>query len=230
MITARTSVPRFTLDWPRWQPPATTGLAAFVSSTASVRWADGLLAREDGRLVVFAATGREAEPQALARLRYPGVQAVTLVPCRSDPRWVRLALEVALSLANCRSSELGRYEACLTSYQRPSCPPGAVRIPHLVTVGRGTSVTDTVIWELTPVPVAQQWLGGPLPDLCFFEQHLEALVRLRGALRRGWVPVRAAAARLPELLGNQELSIRLVYQHASRFRTLLADLTRTLTG
>lgn len=224
MITARASAPRFTLSWPRWQPPSTTGLAALVTPTASIRWADGLLARDGQRLVVFAATGREAETQALARLRYPGVQAVTLVPCRADPRWVRLALEVALSLATCRSPDLGRYEACLTSYQRPTCPPGAVRIPHLVTVGRDESVTDTVVWELAPLPVAQQWLGGPLPDQWFFEHHLEALLRLRAALRCGRVPVRALSARLTELVGDRELSIRLVYQHASWFRALLAAL------
>jgi hypothetical protein len=224
MITTHMREPQFLLTWPRWQPPATSGLAALVDAGASIRWADGLLARDGQQLLVFAATAGHSENEAIARLRYPGVRAVTLVAARNDPRWIRLALEMAVRLSECRSGELGRYEACLTSYQRPGCPPGAVRIPHLVTVGQGDSVTDAVIWELAPVAVAQQWVGGPLLDQWFFEHHLDVLLRLRGALRRGQVPARATAAGLPDLVNGQELSIRLVYQHAHQFRALVTDL------
>ncbi|QSB13054.1 hypothetical protein JQS43_15510 [Natronosporangium hydrolyticum] len=211
---------QFPLVWPPWQPPGADGLAAIVAPTASIAWADGLLAREDERLVVWAPTGAEPESQALARLRYPGVRAMTLVPARSDPRWVRLALEYAVHLAAGRESD-ALSSACLTSWSPPVTPSGVVRIPHLVTVARDDAVTDTVVWELTSTASAQHWLGGPLPDQHFFENHLDALLRLRAAARRGQLPVRAANAGLVELLADAELSIQLVYQHAARFRRLL---------
>lgn len=220
MIIERASGHPFPLAWPPWQPPGVDGLAAFVAPTASTGWADGLLARDPERLVVWAATGLEPETQALARLQYPGVRAVTLVPARSDPRWVRLALEYAVHLSTSRENGTAA-SACLTSWSPPMAPAGVVRIPHLVTVRRDDAVTDTVVWELAPIAVAQHWLGGPLPDQAFFENHLDALLRLRAAARRGQLPARAAAAGLTELLSDQELSIRLVYEHAARFRSLL---------
>lgn len=216
MIVARRPRQGYLLTWPAWQPPGVNGLAVIVAPTASTAWADSLLARESRRLVVWAATDTDPEAQALARLRYPGVRAVTLVPARSDTRWVRLALEFALH----RYEASG--EACLTSCQRPALSPGVVRIPHLVTVERARTVRDAVLWELAPVAAAERWFGGALPpDQRFFELHLDALLRLRGAARRGQLPPRAIAAGLTELLGERELSIRLVYEHADQFRRLL---------
>jgi hypothetical protein len=206
----------FHLAWPPWQPPGADGLAAIVTAGASTGWADGLLARTGDGLVVWAATSTDAEGQALARLHYPGVRAVTLTPAKSDPRRVRLALELAAELAAARSNG-----ACLTSWAAPAPPPGVVRIPHLVTVQRDGAVTETVVWELAPVAVAQHWLGGPLPDQLFFETRLDALLRLRGAARRGQLPATAVAAGLAELIPDRDLSIRVVYEHAAAFRGLL---------
>lgn len=206
----------FRLAWPPWQPPGVDGLAAIVAPGASTAWADGLLARTGDGLVVWAATGTDPEAQGLARVRYPGVRAVTLTPARSDPRRVRLALELAINLTAAR-----RNGACLTSWAPPVPPPGVVRIPHLVTVQRDGAVTDTVVWELAPLAVAQHWLGGPLPDQALFEAQLDALLRLRGAARRGQLPATAVAAGLTELIPDRDLSIRVVYEHAATFRALL---------
>lgn len=206
----------FRLGWPPWQPPGSDGLAAVVAPGASTGWADGLLARTGDGLVVWAATGAQPEAQALARLRYPGVRAVTLTPARSDPRRVKLALELATELGTVREGG-----ACLTSWAPPATPAGVVRIPHLVTIQRDGAVTDTAVWELAPLAVAQHWLGGPLPDQAFFEAHLDALLRLRGAARRGQLPASAVAAGVAELIPDRDLSIRVVYEQAATFRTLL---------
>lgn len=206
----------FHLAWPPWQPPGSDGLAAIVAPGSSTGWADGLLARTADGLVVWAATGSDPEAQGLARLGYPGVQAVTLAPAKSDPRRVRLALELAVDLTAARHNG-----ACLTSWAAPATPAGVVRIPHLITVQRDGTVTDTVVWELAPLAVAQHWLAGPLPDQRFFEAHLEALLRLRGAARRGQLPATAVAAGLTELIPGRDLSIRVVYAHAATFRALL---------
>ena len=212
----RVSGRHFRLAWPPWQPPGADGLAAIVAPGASTAWADGLLARTGDGLVVWAATGTDPEAQALARLRFPGVRAVTLTPAKSDPRRVRLALELAVALTAARGNG-----ACLTSWAPPATPAGVVRIPHLVTVARDGAVTDAVVWELAPLAVAQHWLGGPLPDQRFFETHLDALLRLRGAARRGQLPATAVAAGLGELIPDRDLSIRVVYEHAAAIRALL---------
>jgi hypothetical protein len=219
----------FRLAWPPWQPPSTDGLAAIVAPGASTAWADGLLARDSDGLVVWAATGAEPEVQGLARLKYPGVRAVTLAPAKGDPRRVRLGLELAIYLADRRRNGDAFEPACLTSWSPPRVPTDGVRIPHLVTIQRDGVVTDTVVWELATLATAQHWLGGPLPDLAFFEAHLDTLLRLRGAARRAQLPATAVAAGLAGLLRDQDLSIRLVYEHAAMFRPLLAGYPRRAT-
>jgi hypothetical protein len=253
-VIAMRAEPHFHLAWPPWQPPGVDGLAAIVAPGASTAWADGLLARTDDGLVVWAATGAEPEAQAVARLQYPGVRAVTLAPARSDPRRVRLGLDLAVHLATVRHNGAGEPApperpppaaggtavgsagagtpraaagvACLTSWAPPTPPPGVVRIPHLVTIHRDGVVTDTVVWELATVAVAQHWLGGPLPDQAFVEAHLDTLLWLRGAARRGQLPATAVAAGLADLLRGRDLSIRLVYEHPALFRTLLGGRPR----
>lgn len=227
MIVTRTADPHFHLAWPPWQPPGVDGLAAIVAPGASTGWADGLLARDHDGLVVWAATGAEPEAQGLARLQYPGVRAVTLAPAKGDPRRVRLGLELAVRLATARhhdglTNQRTGVAACLTSWSAPAPPPGVVRIPHLITVQRDGTVSDLVVWELAPLATAQLWLSGPLPDQALFEAHLDTLLRLRGAARRGQLPATAVAAGLGELLRDRDLTIRLVYEHAALFRTLLA--------
>lgn len=226
MIVTRSADPHFQLAWPPWQPPGVDGLAAIVAPHASTGWADGLLARDHDGLVVWAATGAEPEAQGLARLHYPGVRAVTLAPAKSDPRRVRLGLELALRLATARHQDgLTNHRtgagACLTSWSRPVPPPGVVRIPHMITIQRDGTVSDTVVWELATLATTQLWLGGPLPDHTLFETHLDTLLRLRGAARRGQLPAAAVAAGLGGLLRDRDLTIRLVYEHAAMFRALL---------
>jgi hypothetical protein len=212
---------RYRLAWPPWQPPGADGLAALVATGASTAWADGLLARDGDGLVVWAATGAEPAAQGLARLQYPGVRAITLAPAKGDPRRVRLGLELAIHLAAARSN--GTEAACLTSWSPPVPPAGVVRIPHLITIQRDGVVTDTVVWELATLASAEHWLRRPLPDLSFFEAHLDTLLRLRGAARRAQLPATAVAVGLADLLRDRDLSIRLVYEHPAMFRTLLAN-------
>jgi hypothetical protein len=211
----------YRLAWPPWQPPSADGLAAIVAPGASTAWADGLLARDGDGLVVWAATGAEPEAQGLARLQYPGVRAVTLAPAKGDPRRVRLGLELAIHLSAGRRNGSPTEPACLTSWSPPRLSAGVVRIPHLVTIQRDGTVTDTVVWELATQATAQHWLSGPLPDLAFFEAHLDTLLRLRGAARRAQLPATAVAVGLADLLRDQDLSIRLVYERAPMFRALL---------
>lgn len=209
----------FPLAWPRWQPPPYDGVAAIVSPDAPITWADGLLAREDGRMVVWASTASGPE-QGLTLLGQRGVAAAALSTARTDPRRVRLALEVAIDLAT-RRADGPAAGACLTSWSMPVPPDGAVRIPHLVTIGHSGGATDAVVWELAPAALAQAWLGGTLPDLPYFEARLDTLLRLRGAARRGQLPGTAVTAGLAELLPDRDLSIRHVYAHPDLFRTVL---------
>lgn len=222
MLVSYAGTRSFPLAWPPWQPPARDGIAVVVDPDAPIPWADGLLARDGGGLVVWAATGAEPEQEGLAVLARPGVRAVALASGRTDPRRVGLALDVALHLA--ASREQGPAAgACLTSWSPPSPPLEVVRIPHLVTVGNTGGTTDAVVWELASVVVAQQWLGRPLPEQSFFEAHLETLLRLRAAARRGQLPGTAVTAGLAELLPDRNLSIRRVYEHPDLFRSLLGS-------
>src|SRR5690606_27446685 len=132
VLVSRTSVQQFPLAWPPWQPPPHDGIAVVVSPGAPIAWADSLLARDNGRLVVWASTGVEAERQGLTLLRQPGVRAGVLSTARSDPRRVGLALEVALHLAGARE-DTAAAGPCLTSWSPPDPPMDSVRIPHLVT-------------------------------------------------------------------------------------------------
>jgi hypothetical protein len=219
---SRASTRHFPLAWPPWQPPARDGVAVVVNPDAPIAWADGLLARETGRLVVWAATNVDPEQHGLALLPRPGVRAAALASGRTDPRRIGLALEVAGHLAATRAGSPAA-GACLTSWSAPTPPPEVVRIPHLVTVGNSGGATDAVVWELAPLDLAQLWLGRPLPELPFFEAHLEELLRLRGAARRGHLPGTAVTAGLAELLPDRDLSIRHVYQHPDLFRSLLSS-------
>lgn len=212
----------FPLAWPRWQPPPHDGVAVIVRPDAPITWADGLLAREDGRMVVWATTATDPEQQGLTLLGQHGVEAAALATGRTDPRRVRLALEVAIDLAARREGGPAA-GACLTSWSLPTPPAGVVRIPHLVTIGYSGGATDTVVWELAPAALARSWLGGPLPDQSYFETHLDALLRLRGAARRGQLPGTAVSAGLAELLPDRDLSIRQVYGHPDLFRTVLGS-------
>lgn len=215
MIVTHPTDRQFPFEWPAWQPPAEDdGLAAIVGPGAPTGWADGLLARDGHARLVWAATGSELETAGLALLRRPGVRAVTMTRARSCPRRLKLALELAAHLADTRDGQ-----AALTSFPRPAQPPGAVRIPHLLSVGFNGGTTDAVVWEVASVELARQWLGGQFPDQAFFEAHLDALLRLRAAARQGRIPT--AAAPLTDLLHEQVLSIRLVYQHADRFQEVL---------
>src|SRR5690606_16235277 len=134
----------YRLAWPPWQPPSMDGLAAIVTPDASTGWADGLLARDADRLVVWAATGPEPEAQGMARLQYPGVRAITFAPAKGDPRRVRLGLELALNLAAGRTDGDVPAPAILTSWSMPTPPAGVVRIPHLISIQRDGMVIDRV--------------------------------------------------------------------------------------
>lgn len=220
MLVSRASIRQFPLAWPPWQPPPRDGVAVVVKPGSQIAWADSLLARDNGRLVVWAGAGADPEQQGLTLLSYPGVQAAVLSIGRTDPRRVGLALEVALHLASTREDGPAA-GACLTSWAPPNPPTDVVRIPHLVTVAYPGGATDAVVWELATIDVAQRWLGGRLPDQSYFESHLDTLLRLRGAARRGQLPGTAVAAGLAELLPDRDLTIWQVYENPELFRSLL---------
>jgi hypothetical protein len=230
-VSAALTVERqFRLAWPRWQPPPGGGIIALVAqSDATLGWADALLARDSAGLYVWASRGAEPERRALEILELPEVRAATLVPDGADARQVGLGLEFATWLARERAG-VGFLErpsgACLTSWSKPTPPPGTVRVPHLVTVRHATEVADAVVWELATSMAARRWLGCPLAIQHSVEAHLDGLLRLRAAARARRLPPTAAAARLSCLLGERDLSIELVYQRFDLFRVLLGGRPR----
>lgn len=220
MLVSRATIRQFPLAWPPWQPPSRDGVAVIVTPGSPIAWADSLLARDNGRLVVWTGTGADPEQQGLTLLAQPGVRAAVLCTGRTDPRRTGLALEVAVHLAGSREHGAAA-GACLTSWSPPAPPADSVRIPHLVTVAYPGGSSDAVVWELTTLDAAHRWLGGPLPDQPFFEAHLDTLLRLRGAARRGQLPGTAVAAGLADVLPDRDLTIQQVYEHSGLFKSLL---------
>ena len=182
-------------------------------------WADALLARVGGRHVVWAASRGGLETLGVEVMGRPGVVAVALSPVGVDPRYVGLALDMARRLAADRAA--GDVDGCLTSWRVPDAPVGMVRVPHLVTVRHGGGqVVDSVVWQILAPDAVQRWVGCKVSDgdLGFVEANLDALVRLRAAVRAGELPATAAAARLLSLLPDGgELPIGLVYRRLGLF-------------
>ena len=212
----------FDLVLPGWQPPSEDGVVALVGPDVSAGWADRLLVRHEGGFLVWAATGATPVVQALAVARLPEAQVVVLLPGGTDARWAGLALEFTRHLA--AVGEDGPDPGwCVTSPARPEpLPEGLVRLPHLVCVRRGELVADTVVWQVASRQRVEAWLGGPLPDLGYFERNLAGLLELRAAARAGRLPATAAGMRLARLLDGRGLSIGLVYQRPGLFRVLLS--------
>jgi hypothetical protein len=215
----------FALKRPDWRPPPPgDGLAASLTPDAVTAWADYILCADHG-FTVWDAVGAAAERCGIRALRRCGVRAVTLMPASADARYADLGLRFAAHLTAQRAHWFGTRPS-LTSWDWPTPPRGWLRVPHLLSItnpGRSTDVLDTVIWELIDEAAATEWIGGPLPDLPFFEAHLAGLVALRAAARTGQLPATHAGQRLQALLRDQELSTRLVYRQPDLFRVLLAQ-------
>jgi hypothetical protein len=136
-----------------------------------------------------------------------------------------LALEFGWRLAVRRGMGGGDPGGCLTSWAAPDVSMGVVRVPHLVSVRQdGGRVADAVVWQVVTPQELHRWVGCGVSevDLMFVEANLDALVRLRGAVRDGQLPATAAAARLLALLPDgRGLPIDLVYQRSGLFRALV---------
>lgn len=212
----------FRWAFPRWQPPPGNGLVAIVSRAETTRgWVDSLLALDGDRQYVWTGLGGEPERRALEILeRFKGV--ATISAAGADVRQVSLALEVAGWLSRQRAGDRPRVRHCMTSWPAPSPPPGAVRVPHLVSVRHGAAVSDAVVWELLDAASARELLDLP-PDWQFFESHLRRLLWLRAAMRTGRLPATPLARRVLELtrMSSTELSIEVVYRNADLFSTLV---------
>lgn len=209
--------------FPRWQPPPGNGLVAIVSRAETTRgWVDSLLALDGDLRYVWTGLGGEPERRALEILEgFNGVAAIAAAG--ADARQVSLALEVAGWLSRRRAAGDGPLvRHCMTSWPAPTPPPGAVRVPHLVSVRHGAAVSDTVVWELLDVASARHWLDLP-PDWQFFESHLRRLLWLRAAVRTRRLPATPLARRVFELthMSGTELSIEVVYRNANLFSTLV---------
>jgi hypothetical protein len=161
----------FDLVLPAWQPPPEDGVVALVAPDASAGWADRLLVRHEGGFLVWAATGAAPMAQALAVARLPEARVVVLLPGGTEARRAGLALECARHLAVGGDGPDPGW--CVTSPARPVVvPEGLVRVPHLVCVRRGELVCDMVVWQVASRQRVEAWLGGPVPDLEFFERNL----------------------------------------------------------
>ena len=193
-------------------------------------WADALLARVGQRLVVWTGAGSEPVVRGLEVVDQPAVVAAAVSPAGADARYVNLALEFGCRLAVRRGAGGGDPGGCLTSWAAPDVPVGVVRVPHLVSVRQdGGQVADAVVWQVMSPQELHRWVGCQVSevDLRFVEANLDALVRLRGAVRDGELPATAAAARLLALLPDgRGLSIDLVYQRSGLFRALLPSVSK----
>jgi len=218
------------MSWPSWRPPPGDGVVAVLSGP-DVRcgWADALLARVGQRLVVWTGAGSEPVVRGLEVVDQPAVVAAAVSPAGADARYVNLALEFGCRLAVRRGAGGGDPGGCLTSGAAPDVPVGVVRVPHLVSVRQdGGRVADAVVWQVVTPQELHRWVGCAVSevDLRFVEDNLDALVRLRGAVRDGQLPATAAAARLLALLPDgRGLSIDLVYQRSGLFRALLPSVS-----
>lgn len=213
--------------FPRWQPPPGNGLVAIVSRAEATRgWVNSLLAIDGDRQWVWAGLGGEPEDRALEIVDRFGVAMASLAAAGTDVRRVCLTLQVAGWLSRQRAgagdAESRPARSCLTCCSAPAPPPGAVRVPHLVSVRHGGWVKDAVVWELMDATFARQWLGLP-PGWEFFESHLRRLLWLRAAVRVGRLPATPLARRLVQLIYacDADLSIEMVYRNDDLFRLLL---------
>ena len=224
------------MSWPSWRPPPGDGVVAMLSRSDVVcGWADALLARVGQRLVVWTDAGGGLVARGLEVVDRPAVLAAVLSPARADARQVGLALKFGCRLAEGYGAGRGGLPGgCLTSWAVPDVPAGMVRVPHLVSVCRDDGrIGDSVVWQVVSPPELHRWVGCRVSraDLSFVEANLDALVRLRGAVRDGRLPATAAAARLLRLLPEDGgLPIGLVYQRSALFRALLPSVSKSPTS
>src|SRR5699024_3015232 len=110
-----------------------------------------------------------AEAVGLAEIR--GLRTVTV--SASDVPLSRRLLAVAFA-AHLNEIRTARQMSgvCVTAAERPEVRPGWVRLSHLLTGACDDGPRDTVVWELMPAAAVPRWLGAPLPDRPFFEEHL----------------------------------------------------------
>jgi hypothetical protein len=215
--------PRPAWGFPPWQPPSGNGLVAVVQAAETTRgWVENLLAVEQGKQVVWARLGDRPEPQALELVDQFTVPAATLVRPGTDVRQAWAALQVAVWLSHRPTTRGGRVKCCLTSWAAPTPPAGTVRIPHLLSISRGTTAVDAVVWELADIASARELAGLPT-DWEFFDCRVSTLLELRAALRAQRLPATPLARRVSELTWahGEELSIELVYREAGLFRLVL---------
>lgn len=223
VATEPRSHPRPAWGFPPWQPPPGNGLVAVVPVTEATRgWVENLLAVEKGKQVVWAGLGDRPEARALELVDQFTVPAATLVGAGIDARQAWAALQVAVRLSHQPTICGGAVRCCLTSWAAPTSPAGTVRVPHLLSISRGTTTVDAVVWELADIATARELTGLP-PDWEFFDCHVSALLDVRAALRARRLPATPLARRVSELTWviGEELSIELVYREAGLFRLLL---------
>jgi hypothetical protein len=166
-----------------------------------------------------------AEASAEAALRLtgrPGVRGISIVGSHGLPYRRAIASTYAAHLTVARTNRdlAGPW---ITAEDPPVVPDGAVRLPHFVTVNGPTTTDDIVVWELMTTGTARRWLGKPLPDPDFVEQHLTDVLHLRAAVRAQRLPPTPAGRRLAVLLQHRRLSIRLIYQHHALVTDLLTS-------
>jgi hypothetical protein len=164
-------------------------------------------------------------------LHEPGV-AVAAVHEADNPDGTWLALEFALHLADFRRSHALQPVVCLTAANRPELLPDmATRLPHLAEVmDVEDRVTDHVVWELMTAHDATAWLGSPLPDQRWFENHLPALLTMYKLLREERLPHHPACAALMARLADRYLSIRFAYQNRALIAEVLAIINVKQVG
>jgi hypothetical protein len=159
---------------------------------------------------------------ALRLTQRHGIRAICMVGSHSLPyrRAVASTYAAHLTVARTGRDLPGPW---ITAEDPPAVPDGALRLPHFVTVNGPANTEDLVVWELMTAGTARRWLGEPLPDPSFVEQHLTDVLQLRAAVRARRLPHTPPGRRLAVLLQHRRLSIRLIYQHHSLFTELLTS-------
>jgi hypothetical protein len=155
---------------------------------------------------------------------HPDIQGIALASPKTEPRSLGLALSFAAHLVLYRrQDQFPLWPPYVVSPDAWDPESGIVRLPHMLASLAGGQVKDEVVWEYFPHSVAEQWLGGPLPDQRFFEENLSNLLSLRQRARAGQLKT-ANETYLDRLLKTgRYISIRFVYQHSRLMRELLEE-------
>jgi hypothetical protein len=181
--------------------------------------------REQGNTILHLPTESQLR-LALELRRCPGVLAVVVdapgVPVPAPGPGLALAFAAHLGAVRAGAA---RFTQAFVTGVRPDAVeslPDVVRLLHFATLECEGRPGDVVVWEWLPRPEAEDWFGGPLPDLRYVQAAQSRVLQLRRAARDGRLPETACGEALAAALSDRYFSGRFVLEHYPLVRRLLA--------